>query len=257
MFKKRNIILIGVGVILLIIILIVAIVLIKSNKKKDIVEVENKKVEIDPNKLETDFKNLFDNKGNLYVKTLYDIKVEDSGKYDIMAKIPYAQINDKIDGIINKRIHDLFVKTLLTIYDKSEQNTRLEINYTSSVNQDNISVIIKCIFKNGSNPQRTIIKTFNYRLTDFEEIKVTDILSKEQQEKVQKEIYDRIDSEIEKENRRAELGYSTYKRDARSDIYLIENASEFFVKDNILYIIYSYGNSSYTSTTDIIITDIL
>ena len=256
MLKYRKVMLIGVGIILLIIILIVTISLVKSKKKKNNIEKENPKVEIDTNQLETDFKNLFNNEGNEIVKTLYDINVEDSGKYDIIAKIPYAQINDNIDGIINKKIHDIFVKTLLSIYDNSEQNTRLEISYTCSMNNDYISIIIKCIFKNGSNPQRTIIKTFNYSLTDYSEISVIDILSKEKQEKLQKEVYDRIEAEIEKENRRSELGYSSYKRDLHSDIYLIENASEFFIKDNILYIIYSYGNSSYTSTMDIIITEI-
>ena len=256
MLKNRRTILIGVGVILLIIILIVTISLIKSKKKKKNIEQEDQKVEINTSQLETDFKNLFNSEGNAIVKTLYDINVEDSGKYDIIAKIPYAQINDSIDGRINKNIHDIFVKTLLSIYDNSEQNTRLEINYTCFMNNDYISIIIKCIFKNGSNPQRTIIKTFNYSLTDYSEISVTDILSKEKQEKLQKEVYNRIEAEIEKENRRSELGYSSYKRDLNSDIYLIENASEFFIKDNILYIIYSYGNSSYTSTMDIIITEI-
>lgn len=47
-----------------------------------------------------------------------------------------------------------------------------------------------------------------------------------------------------------------YRRDENSEIYILENATEFYVKDNILYIIYSYGNNNYTSKTDLIITTI-
>ena len=44
-----------------------------------------------------------------------------------------------------------------------------------------------------------------------------------------------------------------YRRNPESSIYILENATEFFVKDGIVYIIYSYGNSSFTSEMDLII----
>lgn len=250
-----KIILISAVAAVVVCIIIGALVIINLNKKAH-AQAEPEKESIDINSLETNFKNLCDNTGNDYVATLYDITEEENGKYNIEAKIPYVKIDEQIDAKINAEINNLFVTTLLKIYDQSEQYTRLEINYASSVNNEVLSLMIRCILKQGANAQRTIIKTYNYSLTDYKEISVLNLFSNERKQELQEEIYQKIQKEIDKENRLSQQGYSSYKRDANSEIYLLENATEFYIKDNVLYIIYSYGNRNYTSTVDLIITEI-
>ena len=49
------------------------------------------------------------------------------------------------------------------------------------------------------------------------------------------------------------LGYPLYARDYTSDTYNINNVTEYFLgNDNILYIIYAYGNQNHTSEMDIV-----
>ena len=222
--------------------------------KKTFTEPEKKNIDISA--LETNFKNICDNKENDYVITWYDITVEENGKYNIEAKIPKVIINDQIDNKVNAEINNLFVNTLLKIYNESQQYTRLEINYASSINGDVLSLMIRCILKQGSNAQRTIIKTYNYNIKDDTTVDLLDVIAEGDKEQLQEEIYQKIQKEIDKENRLSQQGYNSYKRDANSEIYLLENATEFFIKDNILYIIYSYGNRNYTSTVDLIITEV-
>ena len=45
-----------------------------------------------------------------------------------------------------------------------------------------------------------------------------------------------------------------YTRDYTSDIYNINNVTEYFMgEDNALYIIYAYGNLNHTSEMDIVV----
>ena len=64
-------------------------------------------------------------------------------------------------------------------------------------------------------------------------------------------------SKIKNEEKKAEdlkaLGYNVFTRDTKSDMYKIKNATEFFVHNNNLYIIYAYGNDKLTSERDIVV----
>ena len=52
----------------------------------------------------------------------------------------------------------------------------------------------------------------------------------------------------------SKLGYNVYPRDYTSDIYNINNVTEYFIgEDNALYIIFAYGNQNITSEMDIVI----
>ena len=68
----------------------------------------------------------------------------------------------------------------------------------------------------------------------------------------------KINNEIKTIQKRVEelakLGYTIYQRDYTSDIYNINNVTDYFMgNDNTLYIIYAYGNQNHTSEMDIII----
>ena len=67
---------------------------------------------------------------------------------------------------------------------------------------------------------------------------------------IRKEIKE-IESKV---NELAQLGYKVYTRDVNSDIYKLDNITEFFISnDNVLYIIFAYGNQSNTSEMDLVV----
>ena len=62
-----------------------------------------------------------------------------------------------------------------------------------------------------------------------------------------------IQEEKEKADDLSSLGYNIYERDTSSDIYELENSTEFYLTQDALYIIYAYGNQTNTSEMDIIV----
>ena len=264
--KNKKILIIAI-ISLIIISLLIVLLFFLINKKEPI-EIEEEEDTINTQELEGEFSELFNNPENEYVSILYDIQKDNPGKYKITAQIPFVYFNSltgnnvlekratEMCEDINKQINDIFSETVVDIYENSTTYTIIQIKYACSINDNILSLAIKCVLKEGTNAQRTIIKTFNYNLDNYTQLYVTDLVPEEQQEKLQKEINQKIHKEVEKEKRIAEQGYNTYRRNENSDMYLLENATEFYINNNILYIIYSYGNSNYTSTVDLIITKI-
>ena len=115
--------------------------------------------------------------------------------------------------------------------------------------------MIKSNLKEGSNAQRIIIQTYNYDLRNNKEISLEEVLKIEQIDKhdVQNKIKQEIDSEEKKVKDLKQLGYNIYDRDISSDIYNIENTTEFYLTVSELNLIYAYGNDSQTSEKDLVI----
>ena len=72
------------------------------------------------------------------------------------------------------------------------------------------------------------------------------------------ELQTEIINEVRKKNENAktfaEQGYNIYVRDIRSDEYLIENISNYFLGENgYLYVVFAYGNKNYIDTIDVIL----
>lgn len=189
--KNKNIILIAIGVILVIAI-IMAIVLVLTKKEP----VDDLEEEINVEQLEMQFNDIFDNAENEYISTLYNIQEEKSGKYKIEVVIPYTHISAEIDNKINKEINDIFVNKLLKIINQNQSYNIIKINYTTSINKGIISLMIKCVLKEGSNAQRTIIKTYNYNIENNTEVKIMDLIPDENKETIQNNINKKIQSEI-------------------------------------------------------------
>lgn len=230
---------------ILISIIILIVFFIKKPKKTEQEET------IDVEKLEMNFSELFNNQPNEYVSTLYNIQEEKSGEYKIDVKIPF--VNNKIDSKVNKEINELFTNKLMRIINNSETYNIIKIDYATNINENLLSLAIKCVLKEGNNAQRTIIKTYNYNLETGKEIKVMNLMTEEKAEYIQNRINKKIESQVKKEETIANQGFPVYRRDVESDIYILENVTEFYVKNGIIYIIYSYGNSSYTSEIDLIV----
>ena len=251
--NKKKIIYSAIGVLA---IAILSIMIIYNSGKRTNRDKMSEEEPIDKEQLEIEFNDLFTNEENQYVSTLYKIQEEKSGKYKIDAYIPRIHLDNKIDNEVNNEINSSFVNKILQVYNNSKIYTILKINYATSIQDNRLSVIIKCSLKEGSNAQRTIIKTYNYDIESKEKIKIVDLIQEQKKADLQEEINQKIQLKLKKEATLAEQGYNVYRRDVESDIYKIENANEFYIKDKILYIIYCYGNNSFTSEVDLIVTKI-
>ena len=115
--------------------------------------------------------------------------------------------------------------------------------------------MIKSNLKEGNSAQRIIIQTYNYDLRNNKEITLEEVLKIKNINKG--ETQNQIKNEIEAEQKKVEdlqkLGYNIYSRDMNSDIYNIENSKQFYLSENAIYIIYPYGNETFTSEMDMII----
>lgn len=251
--NKKKIIYSAIGVLA---IAILSIMIIYNSGKRTNRDKMSEEEPIDKEQLEIEFNDLFTNEENQYVSTLYKIQEEKSGKYKIDAYLPRIHLDNKIDNEVNNEINSSFVNKILQVYNDSKIYTILKINYATSIQDNRLSVIIKCSLKEGSNAQRTIIKTYNYDIESKEKIKIVDLIQEQKKADLQEEINQKIQLKLKKEATLAEQGYNVYRRDVESDIYKIENANEFYIKDKILYIIYCYGNNSFTSEVDLIVTKI-
>lgn len=251
MKNKKIYIVIAIILVIAIIISIIAVLNINKGKKS-----EEEEVEINIEQLEMSFSSLFNNEGNEYVDTIYQIEDEKSGQYKIKANIPFIKTNDEFANQSNKEISELFTEKLAQILTQNGDYTKLNIDYATNINQNILSISIKCELKEGNTALRTIIKTYNYDIENGEKISINDIITEDKKQEIQNQINTKIEKQVKKEETIIEQGYSTYKRDKTSEIYLVENATEFYIKDNIIYIIYCYGNNNYTNEIDLIINHI-
>lgn len=134
-------------------------------------------------------------------------------------------------------------------------NTIYTVEYMATVQRGILSLVIKSNLKQGNEPQRVIVQTYNYDLRNNKEINLKEILAirKLEETKVKEAINKEIKFQHDKAVDLKELGLTIYDRDPSSDIYELENSTEFYVTGDTLYIIYAYGNANLTSETDLII----
>ncbi len=115
--------------------------------------------------------------------------------------------------------------------------------------------MIRSNLKEGTNAQRIIIQTYHYDLRNNKEITLDKILRMENlnQSDIQQKINNEIEIAQKKVQDLSDLGYTIYSREVSSDRYNIENATEYYLTNNTLYIIYAYGNETFTSEMDLIV----
>ena len=220
--------------------------------------------------LETNFAQLFTNSLNNYngesdnkkkeqdknlVYTEYQKKESKLNSYNLEVNIPLINVDNEIVNNYNKEIQDTF-KTLSENVLKSEnQNIIYTVDYVANVQDGILSLMIRSNLKQGANAQKVIIQTYNYDLRNNKEITLAEVLRIEKldENNVQNIINNKIKTEQDKAEDLKSLGYNIYSRDINSDIYSLENSTEFYLTSNALYIIYAYGNATNTSEMDIII----
>ena len=270
--KRLKIFYIGIiSICVIAIILAIVVQIVKTNDASAVAKLpqltENQK-----NQHKDEFEKIFENKVNYLENNSYKISKLASDKeivyigyqnndsklndYDLKVNIPYININnDTIEGF-NTQIKDIFEKKAKSIINTQNNNVIYTVDYSAYISNNVLSLVVRSTLKEGTNPQRDIIQTYNYDLTNQKEYTIDDMLNAKGITK--KEANQKIKEEIKQQQEKAEelekLGYTTYKRDYTSDIYNINNATEYLMgEDNALYIIYAYGNENNTNEMDVVI----
>lgn len=181
-------------------------------------------------------------------------KVED--KYELNVSIPVININRTNIEVINEEIENIFKNKVSSIVTEGNQKAIYSVEYTAYINSNILSLIIKSTLKEEQKPQRVIVKTYNYNLSTNEQVSLAQLI--EIRGTDAKYVNSQIQKTVEEANKEAlslnELGYNVYIRDLNSDIYTIQNTTNYFLgKNNTIYIIYPYGNSNYTSELDVVV----
>ncbi|MBO5478463.1 MAG: hypothetical protein J6A04_01925 [Clostridia bacterium] len=191
------------------------------------------------------------------IYTVVETKRVVDNRYDIDLKIPIINISNNMSvERFNEKIQSLFVDKANDIMKNATQNTIYSIDYMAYVNTNILSLVIRSTLKEGNNPQRVIIQTYNYNLSTNEEITLEQILDIKGLNK--QTVESTVATQVQLANEEAEnlkrLGYNVYTRDLTSSIYKLENTDNYMLgADNKLYIIYPYGNANFTDEMDVIV----
>ena len=190
----------------------------------------------------------------LYCK--YDILDEKEENYSVKAKIPAFKVETEVTQKINNEIYDIFAKEILKIAKNVSVYATYNLDYVAYVNNNIISLVIMCKYKNGTNAQRRIVQTYNYDIENDKLLDIEDIIAYKNLNKddMQKEVQEEIKKVNSQMKNITEQGYNVYLREENSEIYQIDNTPNFFLgKNNYLYLVYAYGNNEYTSEMDLVI----
>lgn len=219
-------------------------------------------------KLRTDFENMFTNEftGQIenaekkdesknFVYTTYENQDTVQGNYTLDVHIPNFNIKDETLEQINNKITTEYKQKVNQILNNNGSQIIYSVEYNSYVENDILFLIIRSNLKESNNAQKQMIYTYNYDLKNKKVIDINDVIEKLKYNKndVEKAIQNYI--EIQENNSKSlkNLGYGIYVRNSKDEMYKIENTKNFFVKNNKIYIIYPYGNTSATSEMDIVI----
>ena len=149
----------------------------------------------------------------------------------------------------------IFVNKIDDIIKNSKVYTVCNITYTSYINNDILSLAIMATLKEGDNAQRVIVQAYNYDLATGKDVTISDILTIRGLDTsvVNKKINSVVKKAASDASSVSASGYNIYQRDTASDIYDVTKVDNFMQGPNgELYIIYAYGNTSFTSEMDII-----
>ncbi len=190
------------------------------------------------------------------IYTAYSLEYEDETYYHVNAQIPIININSDEVKKINEEIKNDYYNKANSVMRQTEGNTIYKVSYAAYINSDYVSLVIKSILKEEGKSEKVSVKTYNYSIAKEKMVELAELIERKgtTQEAVQKSIND----EIKLADANAQVianEYGTlYERDLSSDKYKVESAQVYFLtNDGYVYIIYPYGNDTYTNEMDIVI----
>lgn len=241
------------------------------------VNIGSKKTAEEIDMLKADFNNIFTNSivinsenvrvdrietSKDLVYTGYNLLNEDENFYTVNAQIPILNIDTEQAKKINAEIKTEFYDIANNVMRRTEGNTVYSVTYASFVNEDVLSLVVKSSLKEAGKAEKVTLKTFCYSLPEKRILSLEDVLSYTDILTVKgltlESIQTAINDEIKKAYNNAKIiaaDYGTlYERDLESEIYKVENTTNFFLtQDGYIYLVYAYGNNDYTNEMDIII----
>lgn len=183
-----------------------------------------------------------------------------ANKYSMNIHVPIINVESTVANELNQSIENTFVKkatSILANADSLTNYTIYNIDYSACVNGNILSLLIRATLKEGSNPQRIMYLGYNYNLQTGSKITLKEYM--DYKNITEATLQNKINKEIEEmaqktQNLSSILGASLYRRDTKNSMYKVENTNNYFYgPNNYVYVIYAYGNSNYTSETDIIL----
>lgn len=266
----RIILIIVITIICLVAILIGAYIQVFKTKPSKYTEISEEQYDI----LISEFENIFSNSiiasenasnnqitkidsSKEVVYSYYMSNEQNQDKYSFNIQIPYINIDNSEVKKCNEEIKNIFeAKAQNIISSSSSEKTIYSVNYVAYINENILSLAISSKLMEGNNPQRFILMTFNYDLKKNKKVNIDTILETKGISKTYAEskVREKIRVQEKKVEELKNLGYVIFDRDHNSDIYKMNNASEFFIgKDGNIYIVYAYGNDEYTNEYDVVI----
>lgn len=241
--NKKIIIIVGASILAIAIIL--GIIFVKKDKNEGIENIaKNNELLINENREEEEI-----------IYLAYDIKESNNGKYELDIEIPLFKIKTDVTEKINSQIINIFGNKLKSIMEEDSYAT-YDVEYEAYNNNNIVSLVITADLKEGSNPKRKIIKTYNYDVLNDKILDLNELININNLDKtsIQNEILEEIKTKKLKLEELEEQGYNVYARDINSEIYNLENITTYFIGgEGKLHIIFAYGNNNYTTETDTII----
>ena len=193
---------------------------------------------------------------NDIVYTAYDIKQEDETYYSIDVKLPIININTSYIKELNQQIKTDFYESANSYMRQKEMNVVYSVDYAAYINEQILSIVVKASLREGENPEKIIVKTYNYNMLEDKEVSLEDLITYKgtSVEFIQNTINDEIKTAYDNAVIIADQFGHMYDRDLKSDMYKVENTENYFLtQDGYVYVVYSYGNKEYTNVVDIII----
>ena len=233
---------------------------VQPEKEKTMEELKNEFVKTINNSFNVEEKHISKieriNTEKSIVYIAYSIKQENKF-YDIDLNIPMINIKGNIPKEFNKVTQEVFVKKANEVRKNKNNAEKIiySIDYVGYLNDNILSIIIKSSLKQGNNPQRIIIQTYNYNIETKEKVSLNNIIEQKNinVQELQNKINDVLKSVKKEETILINSGYPVYERNLESEIYKIENITNFFLnEEGKLYIVFAYGNQNFTSEFDIV-----
>ena len=110
------------------------------------------------------------------VYTFYSDNQTVEGKYSMNINIPVINIQSDVVTGFNNLTQSIFVDKINSVMAGTSVYTIYNLDYTAYVNNNLLSVAIKATIKEGDNPQRVIVQTYNYDLVEDKAVTVKEIL---------------------------------------------------------------------------------
>lgn len=189
------------------------------------------------------------------VYTFYEDNQNVSGKYSMNIHIPVINIQSDVVTGLNNLTQSIFVDKINSVMAGTEVYIIYNLDYIAYVNNNLLSVAIKATIKEGDNPQRVIVQTYNYDLETNQAVTLKEVLEDRDIDEtvVENRIRTVVQNASNDADKMAESGYTVYQRNVNDEMYQIDNITNFIEGPNgELYIIFAYGNNNYTSEMDII-----